>query len=548
MFSETRYALNGDLRVAYRASREGPRDIVVVPSWFTCCEVVPELPSIQGWLEAMTSLGRIIFFDQAGIGASDPAPSGALPTLESWADSITAVLDDLGSREAVLLAVTAALPAALFAATHPSRATALVVLEGFAHPLTEVRENPAPPEQSVAIWGTGQLHHLSALTGLIDQLTTRRAELRTRVESSLETGQRSGREELDPRESAMLRELRGLDNRIAELRGELSRAELSSTTGIVGKLSRGINSAALLAPLTFGTEELRRLQTAALHGETCRLETRAPGFSTAEPWLPPELFEYPIAAQHESRILQRLPGIAMETSSIEFVRHVSTIGTPAPTAEGAVIPELQFVTDQLTLPAIKLAAHNALSWEVISDWPSFQSYCGTELYRQIIDAENEQILSGDGTAGSMVGFFATFGVLTEDATSVAPDTAIDHLEKAIAKLRTGPALAEADSLVLHPSTWSAIRRTKDAYERYLVSADPTRDEADQIWGRGRAEHHRVSGGQRLVARQLEIWVYRGARSAFDANRVRQRRSDPQPASNGGRRAVGVVRDETGCSP
>ena len=31
MFSETRYALNGDLRVAYRASREGPRDIVVVP-------------------------------------------------------------------------------------------------------------------------------------------------------------------------------------------------------------------------------------------------------------------------------------------------------------------------------------------------------------------------------------------------------------------------------------------------------------------------------------------------------------------------------------
>jgi hypothetical protein len=28
VFSETRYALNGDLRVAYRASREGPRDIV----------------------------------------------------------------------------------------------------------------------------------------------------------------------------------------------------------------------------------------------------------------------------------------------------------------------------------------------------------------------------------------------------------------------------------------------------------------------------------------------------------------------------------------
>ena len=138
MFSETCYALSGDLRVAYRASREGPRDIVFVPNWFTCCEVFPELPSLQGWVEAMTSLGRLIFFDQPGTGASDPVTPGALPTLEQWADSITAVLDDLGSREAVLLAVTGGLPAAvLFAATHPSRTSALVVLEGWAHPLTE---------------------------------------------------------------------------------------------------------------------------------------------------------------------------------------------------------------------------------------------------------------------------------------------------------------------------------------------------------------------------------------------------------------------------
>ena len=133
MFSETRYALNGDLRVAYRASREGSRDIVSVPNWFTCCEVLPEQPAIQGWVEAMTSLGRLIYFDQPGTGASDPVTPDALPTLEQWADSITAVLDDLGSREAVLVAGNAAFaPAALFAATHPSRTTALVVLDGFA--------------------------------------------------------------------------------------------------------------------------------------------------------------------------------------------------------------------------------------------------------------------------------------------------------------------------------------------------------------------------------------------------------------------------------
>ena len=104
MFSETRYAISGDLRVAYRTSREGERDIVFIPTWFTNCDVVPELPFIQGWVEALTSLGRLIFLDQPGMGASDPTTSGAPATVEQWADSITAVLDDLKVSEAVLLA------------------------------------------------------------------------------------------------------------------------------------------------------------------------------------------------------------------------------------------------------------------------------------------------------------------------------------------------------------------------------------------------------------------------------------------------------------
>src|ERR1700751_3375927 len=121
MFAEMRYAMNGGLHVAYRASREGPRDIVFAANWFTNCEVFPELPSIQGWVEAMTSLGRLIFFDQPGTGASDPVTPGALPTMEQWADSITAVLDDLGSREAVLLATAGAFgTGGIFAARHPS--------------------------------------------------------------------------------------------------------------------------------------------------------------------------------------------------------------------------------------------------------------------------------------------------------------------------------------------------------------------------------------------------------------------------------------------
>ena len=134
-----------------------------VSNWITNCEVLPELPSIQGCVEAMTSLGRLIFFDQPGTGASDPVTAGALPTLEQWSDSITAVLDDLGSREVVLLtSVGAFATAALFAATHPSRTTALVVLEGYERGFrlaqrTDGLEREETNAALVAMWGTGRV-------------------------------------------------------------------------------------------------------------------------------------------------------------------------------------------------------------------------------------------------------------------------------------------------------------------------------------------------------------------------------------------------------
>jgi pimeloyl-ACP methyl ester carboxylesterase len=125
--------------------------------WFSNCEDFPEQPSVRGWVEAMTSFGRLIIFDQPGTGVSDPVTSGALPTLEQWADSITAVLDALGSREAVLLAgIGAVATGALFAATHPSRTAGLVVLEGYADPMAERTEGPTPEEMTaatVAMWG-----------------------------------------------------------------------------------------------------------------------------------------------------------------------------------------------------------------------------------------------------------------------------------------------------------------------------------------------------------------------------------------------------------
>jgi class 3 adenylate cyclase/pimeloyl-ACP methyl ester carboxylesterase len=158
VLSETRYAPSGDLRVAYRATTAGSRDIVFVSNWFTSCEVLPEVSSIQGWIERMSNVGRLIFFDQPGTGSSDSVALDSLPTLEQWSDSITAVLDELNSPEAVLVTIDGAFATgALFAATHPRRTSALVVLEGYA------ATSPADADllpAAIAMWGTGELQHV----------------------------------------------------------------------------------------------------------------------------------------------------------------------------------------------------------------------------------------------------------------------------------------------------------------------------------------------------------------------------------------------------
>jgi HK97 family phage major capsid protein len=338
-----------------------------------------------------------------------------------------------------------------------------------------------------------QMSVSEALSGEVRRLKQRHAEVVRMAGQALENAKRDGRPDLNAREKAMFGELRQITARVKHAESELRRAgdpakQIFGASRQPGR-APATSTGAQLAPLHFDTEELRRMQQCAMRGETCRIETRSPGFSTADPLLPAELFEIPIAAVHEARLLNHLPAIGIEAPSITFIRHVSTTGAPAATAEGATKSEVIFNTDTLTAVATKLAAHNGLSWEILSDWPAFNSYCGQELYKQVIDLENKELIQGGWSPGSppisgMTGFMATTGILTHDASTDTGTavTAIDSIEKSIAQLRVGPALAVPDLIVTHPLTFSALRRLKDLYGRSLIQPDPTNDEPNVIFG------------------------------------------------------------------
>ncbi len=151
----TRYAKCGDLDIAHKVTGDGPLDILVVPSFVSNLDFSWATPAAKAWLDRLASYGRLILFDKAGTGLSDPIPGPR--TLEQRVEEIDAVLDAVDSRRAALLGVSEGGPMSiLYAATRPGRVQALALFGTFAT-LTA----PAPPDEtraSLASKGLPQRH------------------------------------------------------------------------------------------------------------------------------------------------------------------------------------------------------------------------------------------------------------------------------------------------------------------------------------------------------------------------------------------------------
>jgi pimeloyl-ACP methyl ester carboxylesterase len=126
MEAETRYALSGDVHLAYQVTGEGPFDLVFVPGFVTHMELQWKLPGFGNFLNELGSVARLIRFDKRGTGMSDPV-NGA-PSLETRMDDVRAVMDAAGSQRAAFYGLSeGAAMSVLFAATYPERVAALVV-------------------------------------------------------------------------------------------------------------------------------------------------------------------------------------------------------------------------------------------------------------------------------------------------------------------------------------------------------------------------------------------------------------------------------------
>jgi class 3 adenylate cyclase/predicted esterase len=151
----TRYALSGDVNIAFQVMGEGPIDIIVVSGSVSHVEFLHEMPGYTACLRRLAKFARVITFDKRGQGLSDRV-AGAAP-LEQRMDDVRAIMDEIGSPRAALLGFSEGSAMSLmFAASYPERVSHLILFGGFARfgDLSNIEERVMP---RVKVWGTGMM-------------------------------------------------------------------------------------------------------------------------------------------------------------------------------------------------------------------------------------------------------------------------------------------------------------------------------------------------------------------------------------------------------
>ena len=130
--STVQYAKGNRGWVAYEVLGDGPADVVMLPGPISHLDLFWDEPSYATFVGRLAQFSRLVIFDRSGTGLSDPLSDDEL-TPEQTVDDFRAVMDAAGMEHAAIFGVSGGgCLAALFAATVPERASALVLYGSYA--------------------------------------------------------------------------------------------------------------------------------------------------------------------------------------------------------------------------------------------------------------------------------------------------------------------------------------------------------------------------------------------------------------------------------
>jgi len=188
-----------------------------------------------------------------------------------------------------------------------------------------------------------------------------------------------------------------------------------------------------------------------------------------------------------SGVLQigRLPDITMEARQqltirdlltatpttfqvIDFVKVLAPMTIASPVAEASTKPE-----NAVTFTTVSERAKTIATWipatrQVLDDFSELMTFIRTMMPYYVNLAEEQQLLSGDGTGENLHGLIPQASAFSAGLlNSVAGWNKIDIIGRAIQQLTAAKELMPT-FCVVHPNDWWDIRLTKDSFGRYIL--------------------------------------------------------------------------------
>lgn len=168
-----------------------------------------------------------------------------------------------------------------------------------------------------------------------------------------------------------------------------------------------------------------------------------------------------------THIRQLLAQGSTQSDVVRFVKESGYSNGAAATAEGTTLTQSDFDMTAADANVRKIGTYFRISEEMLLDTPQLTSYLSARAPEKLLEVEDTQILSGNGTAPNIS------GIIT-DATAFAAGDLADSVDNAndfdviVAALnQLAGANYNADTILLNPSDFHKILLLKDTQNNYL---------------------------------------------------------------------------------
>lgn len=165
--------------------------------------------------------------------------------------------------------------------------------------------------------------------------------------------------------------------------------------------------------------------------------------------------------------------LATGSTQSDVVRYVKESGYSngaAATAEGTTLTQSDFDMTAADANVRKIGTYFRISEEMLADTPQLTSYLSARAPEKLLEVEDAQILSGDGTGANLSGIItdaADFDVSASGAFYQSVESA-NEFDVIVAALNQLSLLNySADCIMLNPTDFNKILLLKDSTNKYL---------------------------------------------------------------------------------